>query len=245
MPRIFVAADRLGAAQVTLAKDAHHYLTQVLRLRAGDPVTVFDGLGTEVAAQVDGQDAHTTTLSLGSRTAVISRGARITLLQAIPKGERMDWLTEKATELGVCTIVPMITMRSVVKPAAAATKLRRWRTLASEAARQCGRADVPIIEDPVTFDKAIAAAATIARKALLWESAPGPALRSLFPPEQNLSGVPVALVIGPEGGFAAEEVAAAEAQGFIAARLGDRILRVDTAAITALAIVQSAAGALD
>ncbi len=245
MPRIFVAADRLGTDHVVLGADAHHYLTQVLRLRTGDAIAVFDGLGTEISATVNSQDAHTTTLTLGTRTAVTSRGARVTLLQAIPKGERMDWLTEKATELGVSTIVPIITARSVVRPAAAATKLRRWRTLASEAARQCGRADVPVIEDPVAFDHAIAAVAAIERKILLWEAAPGPSLRSLFPIDKNLTGVDVVLVIGPEGGFAAEEVKAAEAHGFVSARMGDRILRVDTATLTALAIVQSAAGALD
>lgn len=241
--RLFVAADRLSGGRVVLTGDEHRHVARVLRARPGDALTLFDGAGTEIEARI---------LTVGPREAELELGARrtdgaaaaavaITLLVAVPRGERMDWLVQKTTELGVARIVPVSTARSVARPEAA--RRPRWEKIAQEAARQCGRADVPRIDDPLDLAVALAATDLPPRRLALWE---GERTRSLGAAlaEDQAAATPVAILIGPEGGFAAEEVAAAERAGFAAVGLGPRILRVETAAVVAVALVQAAAGGL-
>ena len=143
----------------------------------------------------------------------------------------MDFLVQKCSELGVSRIVPVITARSVVRPGPA--KRGRWEKIAREAARQCGRADVPDIGDPVALAAALAAPELPRRRLMAWEGEGGTPLRS------RPDGVePTALLVGPEGGFTAAEVEAARHAGFDTVTLGHRILRVETAAMVAVALVR-------
>jgi 16S rRNA (uracil1498-N3)-methyltransferase len=238
MPRVFVPSERLIGQQVLLDGEPHRHLVKVLRLQPGDGVLVFDGGGTEIEAQVLAVGPRTIELSLGPRRAVTLAGVSITLLQAVPKGERMDLIVQKATELGVTAIIPVLAGRSVAKPGAART--RRWQTIAQEAARQSGRADVPQVSDPIALAEAVERAPEGARF-VLWEEEHGQSLR------RALDGATrsITLLIGPEGGLAVAEVVEARTRGFVPVGLGPRILRVETAAIVALALVQAAAGGLD
>jgi 16S rRNA (uracil1498-N3)-methyltransferase len=239
VPRVFVPADRLTGAQVALEGEAYKHLVRVLRLGAGDEVVLFDGRGTEIEGRLVAVGGRQVTVALGERRPVPPAGAVITLLQGLPRGERMDLIVQKATELGVRRIVPVLAERSVTRPPA--SRSRRWRVIAEEAARQCGRADVPDVDEPMALPDALGRIAALAARLALWEEERGRPLRA------QLSGGPAetALLVGPEGGLAAGEVQVVRAAGFVTVGLGPRILRVETAALVAIALVQAAAGGLD
>jgi 16S rRNA (uracil1498-N3)-methyltransferase len=257
MRRLFVPADRWRGSRAEIDGEAHRHLARVLRARAGDAVTLFDGQGREADAQVLSVERDRTTLALGSiREVAAAGGARIVLLQSLARGERMDWIVQKTTELGVSEIVPVAAGRSVARLGAAdaAPRRARWEKIAREAARQCGRADVPVIGAPVSLAGALEASRRAtpetdgpddgpdsAPRLALWEASRGRPLRAAVPTAART----VTLLIGPEGGFAPEEIAAAVQSGFLVVGLGPRILRVETAAVVAVALVQAATGGLD
>jgi 16S rRNA (uracil1498-N3)-methyltransferase len=238
MPRVFVPSELLGGERVVLDGDAHRHLVKVLRLQAGNDLVIFDGGGTEIHARVTAVGPRSVEVVLGERRAVSRAQASITLLQSVPKNDRMDLIVQKATELGVARIVPVVAGRSVARPSAG--RARRWQTIAQEAARQSGRADVPEVAEPLELSEAVARATSGARY-VLWEEEHGHSLRRALDGSQR----EVTLLIGPEGGFAVQEVVEARGQGFLPVGLGPLILRVETAAIVAVALVQGAAGGLD
>jgi 16S rRNA (uracil1498-N3)-methyltransferase len=253
MRRIFVAPDQLRAesAVVTLDGEAHHHLSRVLRARPGDSVVVFDGLGAEWQAEVVTVSGKTTTLRLGERREGVTAApaVRITLLQALARGEKMDFIIQKTCELGVARVVPVLTGRTVVPARRGAppdnlARQRRWERIAREAARQSGRADVPVIEAPLALAAALAAAPTGDRRFVFWESAAARPLRAVLSGQANPAPQAATLLVGPEGGFSDDEIAQVEATGFVAVGLGPRILRVETAAVVAVALLQFAAGGL-
>ena len=240
--RVFVAPEKLSGERVVLDGEAHHHLARVLRARVGDRMVVFDGQGTEIDAEVVVAGAKTTALSLGARrrSATVAP-VRITLLQALARGEKMDWIVQKTCELGLARVVPVLTGRTVAPPAQAASRQQRWQRIAREAARQCGRADVPAVAAPTTLVEALRAIDAGELRLALWEASTGRPLRAVLPAEPR----PTTLLVGPEGGFSANEIAQAEAAGFLVVGLGRRILRVETAAVVAVALIQFAAGGLD
>ncbi len=241
MPCLFVPAEQLAGERLALAGDSYRHLIKVLRLKVGDEVLLFDGQGTQIEARLLAVGARTAELALGRRNTV-GRPPRapITLLQVVPRGERMDFIVQKTTELGVSCLVPVVSERSVVKPPA--ERRRRWEKIAQEAARQCGRADVPEVAEPVHFAAAIARPGLgDAARFVLWEGERELSLRRALTGSERA----FALLVGPEGGLSPDEVRAAVAYGFATAGLGPRILRVETAAIAALTLVQAAAGGLE
>jgi 16S rRNA (uracil1498-N3)-methyltransferase len=239
--RLFVPGERLAGEHVTLTGPEHRHVARVLRARPGETMTLFDGAGLEIEAQVVRVDRADTELRLGARRVVAGPAVAITLLSAVPRGPRMDFLVQKTAELGVARIVPVLTERSVARPDAEAGRRARWQKIAQEAARQCGRADVPAVDAPVSLPEALALAGLPARRLALFE---GEKSRSLRAALAGAAPAPTALLVGPEGGFAPPELAAATAAGFEPVGLGDRILRVETAAIVAVALVAGASGML-
>jgi 16S rRNA (uracil1498-N3)-methyltransferase len=241
MPRVFVPAHLLNDERVILDRVASRHLIKVLRLQAGAEVCVFDGCGTEIEGRIVRASAAGVEVALGARHRVPLPLASITLLQSVPRGDRMDFIVQKTTELGVTRIIPVLSARGMVKPPPG--KTRRWRTIAQEAARQSGRADVPEVAEVTAFDLALAGAAEAAGTRLaLWEEERAMPLRRIFAQAPPL---PVTLLVGPEGGFSQEEVESARVQGFRTVGLGPRILRVETAALVAVALTQAALGGLD
>jgi 16S rRNA (uracil1498-N3)-methyltransferase len=240
-PRLYVPAERLVGERVTITGPEHRHLGRVLRARPGDRVTLFDGAGGEVEARVDRVGRDETELELGARRTSIAAGVPITLLTAIPRGALMDFLVQKTAELGVGRLIPIVTERSVARPDAEAGRRARWEKIAREAARQCGRADVPEIAAPTPLAAALAAPDLPPRRLALFEGERGRSLRAEL---VETAPAPTALLVGPEGGFAPAEMAAAHAAGFVPVGLGRLILRVETAAIVAVALVGDAAGAL-
>ena len=231
--RLFVPPAKLAAERLTITAADHRYLARVLRAQPGDTVTLFDGVGNEVEARITRVGRAETELLLGAASARSGapREPLLVLLTAVPRGPRMDLLVEKTCELGVSRIVPVLTERSVVRPDAA--RRVRWEKIAREAARQCGRADVPDVDAPITLATALAASDLPRRRLMAWEGEGGAPLRS-----RPDAVEPTALLVGPEGGFTAAEVEAARHAGFDTVTLGHRILRVETAAMVAVALVR-------
>jgi len=237
--RLFVPPERLRATPIIVTGEEHHHLARVLRARPGDAVTLFDGAGAELGARVVrvGRDETELSPAPAARRGAGTGGTPLVLLTAVPRGGRMDFLVQKCSELGVSRIVPVITARSVARPEAG--RRARWEKIAREAARQCGRADVPDVAPPAPLAAALSASDLPARRLVLSPDAAGRSLRSLLP-----EPAPTALLVGPEGGLAPAEVDAARAAGFVPVSMGPRILRVETAAVVAVALAAEAFGAL-
>ncbi|HET9552112.1 MAG TPA: 16S rRNA (uracil(1498)-N(3))-methyltransferase [Anaeromyxobacteraceae bacterium] len=236
--RVHLPPDRIGDGRAALDEPARHYLRDVLRLAPGDPVELFDGRGAAWEATVgEGFEA----LRLGARREAAAGGTEVHLLFALAKGEKVDLVVQKATELGAARLAPFAAERSVVRldEAKGAERAVRWRRIAEEAARQCGRSDVPEVAAPGPLAAALAAVPRGFRLVVLHGEGSAP-LASV-----PLEGAPgVAAVVGPEGGLTPEELAACEAAGAIRAGLGPRTLRAETAAIAAVALLQALAGDL-
>jgi len=247
MPRIFADTDALKADRITLAGEWHHYVARVLRMGAGDRVCLFDGRGVEVEGTIERVSARDVTLGLGARTFVaMPPVAPVTLLQGLPRADRMDLIVQKATELGAGRLIPVRTARTA---AGQRGRLDRWTRIAREAERQCGRGTSLELSDVVPLADALAALGPeYTLRAMPWEEAApqAPSLRRLLGPPSGADAASggVALLIGPEGGITPDEAELATGAGFRVTTLGPRILRTETAAIAALAVVQAALGGL-
>jgi len=239
MPRLFVPTEELTGEQITLEGEPHRYLTRVLRFRAGASVHLFDGRGLEVSATILRAGSREVTLQLGDRRTVsVASTPPVTLLQGLPRPERMDLVIQKATELGAARVVPVRAERSAVGQQA---RRERWEKIAQEAARQCGRADTLALGELSTLGEALATLRAGTTRVIPWEEAPEalPLGEAVAP-----GALGVDLLIGPEGGFSSDEVNLARSSGFAVVTLGPRILRTETAAIAALAVIQNQLGAL-
>jgi 16S rRNA (uracil1498-N3)-methyltransferase len=235
--RLHVPAERIEASTASLDAAGRHYLHDVLRLEPGAAVEVFDGRGGLYEARIEPGFER---LALGPRRDAAAGGAPIQLAFALAKGEKVELVVQKATELGVARIVPWEAERSVVRlePERAEERTRRWRRIAEEAARQCGRADVPDVRVPATLADLVA------------ELPPG-FLPVVFHggegsvPIGNLpAAAGVVAVIGPEGGLTAPELGTLARAGCVQASLGPRTLRAETAAIAVVALLQARYGDL-
>lgn len=243
MVRLFVPIPEPAPPEVTLSGDRRHYLLHVLRLGEGASLELFDGSGRAFDARVASVDADTVRLVLGpARHTPPAREVHI--LQGLPKGDKLEWVLQKGTELGATAFHPVAAARSVVKlePRRAEERTSRWTKIVEEAARQCRRNDVPLVHTPRPLVEAARALAPGTTLLVLDEEESavplGEAFRSCAP------GAPVALVVGPEGGLDREEVSALRALGGRPVTLGRRILRTETAALAALAVMAHLDGEL-
>lgn len=239
-PRIFVH-DPLapGQQRVLEGEDAAH-LGRVLRARAGEPVTLFDGSGPEFAGEIVDAGRRSVTLAVGARREADRESPlELVLLQGVCRNERMDWVVRKATELGVTAIRPVLAARSVVKldPVKVAPKIEHWRAIAISACEQCGRNTLPDILPPLPVPAALSAHPGAAGVLLEPDADGGP--EALGRPQG-----PLCLLVGPEGGLDERERKAARAAGYRGIRLGPRILRTETAALTGVALLQAYFGDL-
>ena len=249
LTRVYVEAELTAGSSIDLPPDTASHLAKVLRARAGDELILFNGDGREYSGAIEAVRGSRVAASVGdSRQVARESPLSITLVQCVPRGDRMDFIVQKATELGVVRIVPVLSQRSVVRldKAQAESKAVHWRAVAVSACEQCGRNRLPVIE--------------AARPLLnyLGELAPGAGLRLVLEPESApLALAPVApaagsgpvgasglevvdaeIAIGPEGGFAPDELEAFRVAEFSPVGLGPRILRTETAAIAALVWLQ-------
>ncbi|HWW19687.1 MAG TPA: 16S rRNA (uracil(1498)-N(3))-methyltransferase [Steroidobacteraceae bacterium] len=239
--RCYVAGPLHAGDTLSLPEGASTHLGRVLRARVNDAVTLFNGQGGEYEAQILTIDRHSVRVRIGAHVAVERESPlRLTLLQSIARGEKMDLIVQKATELGVSAIVALQAERSVVRLGDEAHRKRaeHWRAIAVSACEQCGRNRIPTIEVVADLPAALARAPSGDTRVLL---EPG-AQQALA--EQAPRSSAMTLLIGPEGGFAPDELALAREQQFIPCRLGPRVLRAETAPLAALAVIQAVAGDL-
>lgn len=239
--RFFVPGAHSVGSSVELAGSDAHKIANVLRLRHGDSLEIVDSAGTLFDAQLveDSGRLHAT-LQFG-REPEAHVTLRVDVAQAVPKGVKMDYVIEKATELGAGAVIPFTSERSVVRDGGE-HKLQRWRRLAAGAAQQCGRRDIPRIDPVRSFRDVVSEFGSYDAALFAWELAPHvPLLERLG---SSLRDARTAIVvIGPEGGFSHAEADAAAASGAEFLWLGPRILRAETAALALLAVIEAIAGA--
>lgn len=241
--RFLAPGADLSGHSLTIDGDLYGHLVRVLRLASGDCFILADGRGNQVEAEME-------TIGRGSAVALVRRrlpadiapkaGPAITLYHALPKGDKLDLIIEKGTELGAAAFVIFVGERSVARPDRKRIegRLERWRRIALEAARQCGRSDVPEVEVADPLQKALSSSLQEV-KLILWEEERAATLGPIL---SEPAPVSVGIVIGPEGGLSGEEVAAAQAAGYRSVSLGPRILRTETAGLAVLAILQASWG---
>lgn len=240
MPRILLPLPEIKPGTLSITGENARYLSTVLRCRAGDPISLTDSVGIsysgkiiratrkEVEVEIDG----------AGRVADVESPVAITLLQGLLKGDKMDLVIRKSTELGVTEVVPVITERSQVRET---RKIERWQKIAREASRQSGRSNVPVVRDPVDITSLLGGRPLSGRGIMFWEQG-GERLSTVI--GRLGRSEKIELLTGPEGGFSEDEAGLAREKGFLVATLGRRILRAETAAIVALGIVQYELGDL-
>lgn len=239
--RVFTAGALQAPGTATLDGSAAGHVARVLRLKPGDPLVLFNGDGREYQGKVGAASGNRVEVLLESACPGLPESPlAVTLAQGLARGERMDLVIQKATELGVARIVPLQAERSVVRLDArqAARKLEHWRAVALSACEQSGRNRPPVVESPRSLAEWLRDPDVPPCRLQLAPGAARP-LAALQP-----GAGPVALLIGPEGGLTPDEQAQALAAGYEPHSAGPRILRTETAAIAALAILQAAAGDL-
>ena len=233
VPRIFTEQSLAPNSQLQLESAPSQHIARALRMGPGDSLILFDGSGGEYPATIQSVDKKSVSVSTAElHDHSVESALRVELGIAVSRGERMDWVVQKATELGVHAITPLFTERTEVKLKGdrAAKKLRHWQQVAISACEQCGRNRLPLIKEFAAIGEWLSDTEA-QRKFVLHHRnnarADGDAPES------------VALLIGPEGGLSEGEIEAAQAQGFEALQLGPRVLRTETAPLAALAILQA------
>jgi 16S rRNA (uracil1498-N3)-methyltransferase len=244
--RFYAAPDRITGGRITLPSDETHHLSRALRLRPGDEAFVFDGEGREYRCRISNLEQDAATLEIVEELADnVESSLRLTLAQALVKGEKFELIVQKATELGVGAIIPLMTENADVVALEDRTgkRLDRWRRISVEAVKQCGRRQIPQISRPLPLEQCLndneitlpdgTALALNERGGQTMDLALGTgAVRS------------VTAFIGPEGGWSDGELALLTAHGAKMVTLGPRVLRTETAAIVALALIQNRLGDL-
>lgn len=230
--RFFAPPSRIFDSRILLESEESHHLSRVLRLLSGATVFVFDGNGIEYECEVACVHKDATELNVTARLSnEVESPLQLTLGQALIKGDKFDWVVQKATELGVTRIVPLITEHSEFRKAENRdARLQRWRRIALEATKQCGRRKLIELGEVQEFEQFCAAEAN--HSCFIFSERRGKRLG------ENQSTNAVSLAIGPEGGWSEDELNLAESYNFVSVNLGNRILRTETAAVSAITLTQ-------
>lgn len=239
MPRFPIrkkpSTEDAGTLRGKISESDYTHITKVLRLGAGDRITVFDTESTEYEGKITDLSPGTIALQVyNTRLLQTESGLELNLFQAILKGNKMDGIISQATQLGVSEIFPVISERTQVRSTA---KVERWNKIARESTKQCGRVTPALVSEPVDFRDSFGVRKQNEMKIILYENQGellGDYMDSLTKPVNSIN-----VYIGPEGGFSKEEVTLAKENGYIALGLGKRILRAETASVVSLALLQS------
>jgi 16S rRNA (uracil1498-N3)-methyltransferase len=240
MSTFFVDPGAITPPTIRITGDLLHHLRKSLRLHMGDSLALNDGCGTRYRVEVTRVTSQTIDSHIVDRqTEPASMTSPIVLGQALIKGDKLDWVIQKATELGVAIITPVHCTHSVIKPDPKRLdhQRSRWKRIAQDAAQQSERWTIPTIADPVDLAEVCRQYTSAPLKCILIERSNGPSLARIPLPRESQH--PIVLLVGPEGGWAPDEQRLAQEQGFLPLTLGPRILRAETAAIAALSILQS------
>jgi len=248
MPRLFVFEKLAIGDEIVIAGEEAHHIIRVLRLGPGHSVSISDGKSVESLGVISDIDIRDTKIKIRILDQNKSKETKpfITLLQALPKGEKFDWIIQKSTELGVSKIIPVITQRTIVNilPSKLERRMERWNKIAIEAAKQSLRMDIPQIGELSTFDASLREVEKHRLSIIPWEQEKELSIRKAL---KSIDGTvtKVAVFIGPEGGFSPEEVKKAKEMGAVSVSLGPRILRTETAAIAVCSILMYELGGME
>jgi 16S rRNA (uracil1498-N3)-methyltransferase len=238
MRRFTITQDRRRGERVTFDREESRHIARVLRLRAGDTVVAVDGSGRDLTVRLESLDGEATGVIVAETARETESPFPITLVQGLPKGDKLEAIIRAVTELGAARVAPAITARTVVRldGARATTRLARWQRVAREAAKQCGRARLPVIDPVRPLDEWIAEpVAPSVLRVCLWEEDETPLAGCLAGVTSPTGAV---VIVGPEGGLTRDEVEAARRAGWRVAGFGPRLLRTETAGPAIVAALQ-------
>lgn len=238
MAHFFVSPEQIQGRQVIITGPDVKHINRVLRLNVGDRITIADGSGKIYNAQIvkTGRNEVNCLLS-GESMLDPEPDLKVTLVQGIPKGDKMDGIIQKSVELGVARIIPLLSERVVVhlKKDKAFRRQERWQRISLEAAKQCRRAVVPVVGEPINFRGVFEQVQKGVPALMLWEEEKKLALKTVL--KGLFSPKAIFVFIGPEGGFSLDEVKAARENGVVTVSLGPRVLRTETAGPACLSII--------
>lgn len=240
MPRFFT--QEVDESKAILRGDDARHVCKVLRLRPGEHLLVCDGQGRDYDCVFESASASQVLLRVeSSQPSQTEPSLFVTLYQALPKGDKLDWIIQKAVELGVGAVVPVLTQRCVSRPDPKSMEKKRERLqrIALEAAKQCGRGRIPQVQPLLSYEEALAAMAADEKALLFYENS-----TTSFRRELEQGATSLSILVGAEGGLSPQEVEAAQQLGIPSVSLGKRILRCETAPLAALAVLMYKSGNL-
>jgi len=238
MPRFYVPAPHIENDLLKISGHEARHIRRVLRLRAGDGIVVFDGSGMEYEGVIVKEEPTAMVIKVrGLFSSKEESPIEIVLAQSLLKGEKMDYLIQKATELGVRKVIPFFSSRSIPLPDRSKTleRQQRWERIAIEASKQCGRGSIPKIEPLCDFSEMLSMASHESLRVILHEKE-GRRLKEVLGDSQGRRGI--FFVVGPEGGLSQKEVDESKRKGFVPVFMGERILRAETVSLCLLSIFQ-------
>ena len=240
IPRIYSPDALENKITCELGPDNLKYLKQVMRLKQGDKINIFDGFGCEFEAVIKSYSAKKVFIDLGKKIPAADKKIRITLAQAIPKAGKLDIIVKSAAELGVDLIIPFEAERSVGRIAEekSSLKVARWQKISGEAARSSHGSHIAKVSKVSSFAEMISLAAGDALRLIFWEEESQKTIKDILRDEAITAVKDFFIVVGPEGGFSRDEVTMAKEAGFISVSLGKQILKVETAAAAIISILQ-------
>jgi 16S rRNA (uracil1498-N3)-methyltransferase len=240
IPRIYSPLALEKGKLCELGKDNHKYLTQVLRLEQGDRVNVFDGLGHEFEAVIKYFALNSVTLELGEKIENSGHKINITLAQALPKAGKMDMIIRGAAELGADVIIPFAATRSVSRIAGEKSQVKaaRWQKIALDAARCSRSSQITEVLPVASWEAMLAHAHTQSLKMIFWEEEDQKSIKDILSDQRWAQTKDIFIIVGPEGGISKDEISQAKDAGFTSVSLGKQILKVETAALAIISIIQ-------
>jgi 16S rRNA (uracil1498-N3)-methyltransferase len=235
MHRFFIKNESIEKDRITVYGEDVQHISKVLRLQIGEKIVLCDGEGSDYLAAIESMDKSSVrTIILDKEASKGEPGVEVVLYQGIPKSTKMDLIIQKCTEMGIIRVVPVFTVRTIVKLESEKDerkKVERWTKIAEEAAKQSGRGIIPTIEMPMTLTEALKDAARLDAVIVAYELEGSLSIKEAL---RNHKGSSIGFFIGPEGGFDSSEIEKAKAAGAVPVTLGSRILRTETAGVAVL-----------
>jgi 16S rRNA (uracil1498-N3)-methyltransferase len=240
IPRIYSPESLEDKTTCELGQDNLKYLKQVIRLKQGNRINVFDGFGREFEAEITSYSAKTVLIKLGKIIPASGKEIKITLAQAIPKAKKMDVIVKSAAELGADMIIPFAAVRSVshITDEKSSLKVARWQKITREAARSSHSSHITEVLKVLSFTDMLSSASQDALRLIFWEEESQKTIKDVLTDETLAAAKEFFVVVGPEGGFSKDEVMRTQEAGFISVSLGRQILKVETAAAAIISIIQ-------
>jgi 16S rRNA (uracil1498-N3)-methyltransferase len=240
IPRIYSPDSLENKTICELGPDNLKYLKQVMRLKQGERIYIFDGFGREFEAVIKSYSTKNVLIELGEIVPAAGREIRITLAQAMPKARKMDTIVKSASELGADVIIPFDAARSVshIADEKSSLKVARWQKIAGEAARCCHSNNVAKVSKILSFTDMLSAASDDALRLIFWEEEFQKTIKDILTDQAFAAKKDFFIAVGPEGGFSKDEIIRAKESGFLSVTLGRQILKVETAAAAIISIIQ-------